>query len=115
SLLDNGAVIAGASDWPVSSANPFLAIYQAETRRGEQGILDETQRMPRDAMLYAYTRNSAQVLDMSDQIGTLAPGKLADLVLVDRDVLRVPAEELKEAKVLWTVFSGKAVFGSAPF
>ncbi|MBS0419740.1 MAG: amidohydrolase [Proteobacteria bacterium] len=115
SLLDSGAVIAGASDWPVSSANPFLAIYQALTRRGEQGVLDETQRMPREAMLYAYTRNAAQVLDMSDQIGTLAPGKLADLVLVDRDVLTVPAEELKQAKVLWTVFGGKAVFGNPPF
>jgi len=52
---------------------------------------------------------------MSDKIGTLAPGKLADLVLVDRDVLTVPTEELKEAKVLWTVFGGKAVFGNAPF
>jgi predicted amidohydrolase YtcJ len=115
SLLDSGAVIAGASDWPVSSANPFLAIYQAQTRRGEQGVLDETQRMPREAMLYAYTRNAAQVLEMSDQIGTLAPGKLADLVLVDRDVLTVEADELKEAKVLWTVFGGKAVFGDPPF
>ncbi|HEY1216326.1 MAG TPA: amidohydrolase family protein, partial [Bryobacteraceae bacterium] len=115
SLLDSGAVIAGASDWPVSSANPFLAIYQAQTRRGEQGVLDETQRMPREAMLYAYTRNSAQVLEMSDQVGTLAPGKLADLVLVDRDVLTVPVEELKEAKVLWTVFGGKSVFGNPPF
>jgi predicted amidohydrolase YtcJ len=52
---------------------------------------------------------------MSDEIGTLAPGKLADLVLVDRDVLTVPAEELKEVKVLWTVFAGKAVYGTAPF
>jgi predicted amidohydrolase YtcJ len=71
--------------------------------------------MPREAMLYAYTRNAAQVLDLSDQIGTLAAGKLADLVLVDRDVLTVPAEDLKQAKVLWTVFAGKAVFGAAPF
>jgi predicted amidohydrolase YtcJ len=114
SLLDSGAVIAGASDWPVSSANPFLAIYQAETRIGAEGVLDETQRMPREAMLYAYTRNSAQVLGMADQIGSLAPGKLADLVLVDRDVLTVSAGELKDAKVVWTLFGGKAVFGQSP-
>ncbi len=58
-------------------------------------------------MLYAYTRHSAQVLDLSDEIGSIAAGKLADLVLVDRDVLTVPAEELKEAKVVWTLFGGK--------
>jgi predicted amidohydrolase YtcJ len=115
SLLDSGAVIAGASDWPVSSPNPFLAIYQAETRRGVQGVLDETQRMPRAAMLYAYTRHSAAVLDLADQIGSIAPGKLADLVLVDRDVLTVPVDELKEAKVVWTLFAGKAVYGEPPF
>jgi hypothetical protein len=115
SILDSGGVISGASDWPVSTANPFLAIYQAETRRGEQGVLDESQRMPREAMLYAYTRNSAQALDMADQIGTLSVGKLADLVLIDRDVLTVPAEELKDAKVVWTLFGGKTVYGQAPF
>ncbi len=47
SMLDSGATIAGASDWPVSTANPFEAIYQAETRRGAQGVLDASQRMPR--------------------------------------------------------------------
>jgi len=110
SLLDNGAVIAGASDWPVSTANPFEAIYQAETRRGPLGVLDATQRMPREAMLYAYTRNAARVLDQLAQIGTLAPGKRADLTLIDRDVLTVPAEELKDASVLWTMFGGKMVY-----
>lgn len=113
-MLDSGATIAGASDWPVSSANPFLAIYQAETRRGPQGVLDETQSMPREAMLYAYTRNSAGALDMSSQIGSIEAGKLADLVLIDRDVLTVSAEELKEAKVLWTMFGGKVVYGQSP-
>jgi predicted amidohydrolase YtcJ len=40
SILDNGGVISGASDWPVSSANVFWAIYQAETRKGPEGVLD---------------------------------------------------------------------------
>jgi predicted amidohydrolase YtcJ len=110
SLLDNGAVIAGASDWPVSTANPFEAMYQAETRVGPLGVLDATQRMPREAMLYAYTRNAARVLDQLDHIGTLAPGKRADLVLIDRDVSTVPAEELKDAGVVWTMFGGKIVY-----
>jgi predicted amidohydrolase YtcJ len=110
SLLDAGATIAGASDWSVSSANVFEAMYYAETRKGDEGVLDDSQRMPRDAMLYAYTRNSARALNMQDKIGTIAPGKQADLVLVDRDVMTVTAEELKETKVLWTIFGGKMVY-----
>src|SRR5262249_2804801 len=47
SLLDSGAMISGASDWPVSTANVFLAIYQSETRKGPEGVLDAGQDMPR--------------------------------------------------------------------
>lgn len=113
-LLEAGTVIAGASDWPVSTANPFAAMYQAETRSGPQGVLDPAQRMPREAMLYAYTRNSAKVLGLQDRIGTLAPGKFADLALIDRDVLTVPAAELKDAAVVWTMMGGKVVYGTGP-
>jgi predicted amidohydrolase YtcJ len=114
SLLESGATIAGASDWPVSTANPFEAIYQAETRVGPQGVLDAGQRMPREAMLFAYTRNSAKVLNQLDEIGSIADGKRADLVLVDRDVLTVPVAELKDAKILWTMFGGRIVYGTGP-
>jgi predicted amidohydrolase YtcJ len=113
SMLDAGAIISGASDWPVSSPNVFWAIYQAETRKGPEGVLDPQQRMPRAAMLYAYTRNSARALNQMDRIGTIAPGKQADLVLVDRDVTTVPIEELRDTKVLWTMFGGKVVWDSA--
>jgi predicted amidohydrolase YtcJ len=111
SILDAGGEIAGASDWFVSSPNPFLAIYQAETRSGPQGVLFPAERMPREAMLYAYTRNAAHVLNQLDEIGSLAPGKRADLVLIDRDVLTIPAEDVKGAQVLWTLFGGKIVAG----
>lgn len=114
SLLEAGATIAGASDWPVSTANPFEAMYQAETRLGPQGVLDAGQRMPREAMLFAYTRNSARALNQLAEIGSLAPGKRADLVLVDRDVLTVPVAEMKDAKVLWTMFGGKIIYGNGP-
>jgi predicted amidohydrolase YtcJ len=114
SMLETGAEIAGASDWPVSSANPFAAMYQAETRSGPQGVLDAAQRMPREAMLYAYTRNSAQALNQLNDLGSLAPGKRADLVLVDRDVLTVPPQELKDATVLFTMWGGKIIYGHEP-
>ena len=110
SLLDNSAIISGASDWPVSTANVFQAIYQAETRKGPEGVLDPSQRMPREAMLYAYTRNSACAMNEQGFIGSIAPGKQADLVLVDRDVLTVPAEELRATKVVWTMVGGMMVY-----
>jgi hypothetical protein len=70
--------------------------------------------MPREAMLYAYTRNSAHVLDEQDEIGTLAPGKRADLALIDRDVLTVPVAQLAKANVVFTMFGGKIVYGKEP-
>ncbi|HXW89812.1 MAG TPA: amidohydrolase [Terriglobales bacterium] len=109
SILDNGGVISGASDWPVSSANVFWAIYQAETRKGSEGVLDPTQAMPRQAMFYAYTRNSARAMNL-DSLGTIAPGKRADLVLLDRDVLTIAPEEMRDTKVLWTMVAGKTVY-----
>ena len=109
SILDNGGIISGASDWPVSTANVFQAIYQAETRKGSEGVLDASQAMPREAMFYAYTRNSARAMNLNS-IGTIAAGKRADLVLLDRDVLTVSPEEMRDTKVVWTMVAGKMVY-----
>jgi predicted amidohydrolase YtcJ len=115
SLLDAGGIIGGASDWPVSTANVFSAIYQAETRRGPAGVLDADECVPREAMLYAYTRNAAKALGEEGKgIGSLAPGKQADFAVVDRDVLTVTAEEARDTRVLWTVFGGNTVYGEKP-
>jgi predicted amidohydrolase YtcJ len=114
SLLNAGATISGGSDWYVSSPNVFLAIYQAETRKGPEGVLNPKERMPREALLYAYTRNAAIAMNQLDKIGSIAPGKEADLVVLDRDVLTIPAEELKDTRVLWTILGGETVFGSKP-
>jgi len=110
SILDNGGIISGASDWPVSTANVFRGIYQAETRKGAEGILDASQDMPREAMFYAYTRNSAHAMNMQDSIGSIAPGKSADMILLDRDVLTISPEKMRGTKVLWTMVAGKVVY-----
>lgn len=110
SLLQAGTTICGASDWNVSSANPFEAIYEAETRKGRLGVLDSTQCMPRIVMLYAYTINSAKAMMMEKTIGSITPGKYADMILVDRDVLTVTPEAMRDTKVLWTMFEGKVVW-----
>ena len=70
--------------------------------------------VPREAMLYAYTRNAARALDEQDRIGSIAPGKQADFALLDRDVLTVTAEEARDTKVLWTIVGGKTVYGARP-
>jgi predicted amidohydrolase YtcJ len=110
SMLDAGATIAGASDWDVTTPEVFKAIYEAETRRGTQGVLDANQDMPREAMLYAYTINAARAMREEARIGSIEPGKAADLTLVDRDVLTVPAEEMRDTRVLWTMIAGKWVY-----
>ncbi len=110
SLLQAGTTICGASDWNVSSANPFEAIYIAETRLGLKGVLDSTQCVPRMDMLCAYTINAARALLMEKSIGSIEPGKSADMILIDRDVLTIPSAAVKETKVLWTMFEGKLVY-----
>jgi len=110
SILQAGATIAGASDWAVSTPDVFQALYQAETRKGPLGVLDPSQRVPREAMLYAYTRNAALAMGQLDRIGSIAPGKEADLVLLDRDILLVSPDELKETRVLWTLVAGRKVY-----
>ena len=110
SMLQKGVTICGASDWSVSTANPFEAIYHAETRKGPLGVLDCTECMPRLAMLYAYTSEAAKALMLEKKIGSLEVGKYADLISVDKDILTVSPESLKETKVLWTMFEGKKVF-----
>jgi predicted amidohydrolase YtcJ len=114
SLLDAGATISGASDWFVSSPNVFWAIYEAETRKGVEGVLDPSQCMPREAMLFAYTRNSARAMNEQARIGSLASGMQADLVLLDRDILTVSPEEMRDTRVLWTMVGGNTVYRSQP-
>jgi len=67
--------------------------------------------MPREAMFYAYTRNSARALNLGT-VGSIAPGRRADLVLLDRDVLTVSPEEMRDTNVLWTMVAGKIVYRS---
>ncbi len=113
SLHKAGALIAGASDWPVSSPNPWNAIAQASTRKGPMGVLNAKESIDRESMFYAYTLNAAKALQLEQQIGSLAPGKQADLIVLDRDVFKVSDEELFETKVLQTFFAGKQVYAPA--
>lgn len=110
SLLQYGATIAGASDWPITTADPWKAIYQALTRKGPKGVLAPTEAVDRTTMFQAYTLNAARALQLDQQIGSLKPGKQADLIVLDRDVFQVDAEALGDTQVLKTFFAGREVF-----
>jgi predicted amidohydrolase YtcJ len=110
SIQANGGTVCGASDWPVSSPNPFEAIYTAETRKGAQGVLNVNEIMTRQDMLEAYTLHAARAILRESEIGSLEPGKQADLVLLDRDILNVSPEAVRDTKVVWTMVDGKIVY-----
>ncbi|BAN49616.1 amidohydrolase [Metapseudomonas resinovorans] len=110
SLLKNGATIAGASDWPITTPEPWKAIYQAVSRKGPKGVLNAAEEIDRDTMFQAYTLNAARALRLDDRIGSIAPGKQADLILLDRDVFSVEPEALRDTQVLKTWFAGRNVY-----
>ncbi|WP_342244411.1 amidohydrolase [Pseudomonas sp. OTU5201] len=112
SLLKNGATISGASDWPVTTPEPWKAIYQAVSRKGPKGVLNPDEEIDRETMFQAYTLNSARTIGLDKQIGSLTPGKQADLILLDRDVFQVEPEALRDTRVLKTWFAGREVFSA---
>lgn len=110
SLQKNGAVIAGASDWPISTANPWEAMHHAMTREGPGGGLNKAERLDLNTMLLAYTIHAAKAAGIEDKTGSLVKGKQADFIIVDRDIFEVSHEMFKNTKVLQTYFSGKLVY-----
>ncbi|WP_252089182.1 amidohydrolase [Pseudomonas sp. MWU13-3659] len=110
SLLKQGATIAGASDWPISTPDPWQAIYQAISRKGPKGVLNADEALDRQAMFQAYTLNAARAMRLERQVGSLAPGKQADMIVLDRDVLTVEPEALRDTQVLQTWFAGKRIY-----
>ena len=63
-------------------------------------------------MLYAYTINAAKALMRDKEIGSIEPGKSADLILVDRDVMTIDPESFKDTRVRWTLFEGRIVYNA---
>jgi len=114
SLLDAGAKLAFGSDWYVAPPTPLEGIYAAVTRRtlddrNPGGWVPE-QKITVEAALRAYTTGSAYGEFAESRKGSLAPGKLADLVLIDRDITRIAPERIRDARVMLTVVGGRVVF-----
>jgi predicted amidohydrolase YtcJ len=113
SLREAGAILAFGSDWTVAPLSPILGIYAAVTRRTLDGkkpggwIPEE--KVSVEEAVRAYTANGAYAEFAEAAKGTIQAGKLADMVVLDRDIFTIPPEEIAGVKVAMTVFDGKIV------
>ncbi|MEE8586160.1 MAG: amidohydrolase family protein, partial [Acidobacteriota bacterium] len=119
SIQDSGAVLSFGTDWPGTSAaeypiNPLLGIYAAVTRQTMQGIPREgwfpDQRISLEDALRAYTYNTAYANFEEDVKGSITVGKLADMTVLSKNILKVQSYEILSTKVDFTVVDGKLVY-----
>ncbi len=114
SLLNTGVIIANGSDLPVERTNPLISFSASVSRQDAKGWPAggwyPEQRMTRDEALKSMTIWAAYAGFMEKEVGSLAPGKLADFVVLDQDIMRVPPELILQTNVLATYLGGKAVF-----
>jgi hypothetical protein len=112
SLLDSGTVLAFGTDWPVESLNPMLGIYSAVTRNVETSAFGETslQKLTVEQAVKAYTLDSAYAEFQEKEKGSLEIGKLADIVVLSKDIFSIQPEEIKDTQVEMTILGGKVVY-----
>ncbi|SFV16569.1 amidohydrolase [Pseudoduganella namucuonensis] len=116
-LREAGARIAFGSDWPVDPLDPWFALKVGVTRTAAPdagaeyaGRLGSQPGLTRQAALRAITMNAAYTLRMEKEVGSIETGKLADLIVLDRNPMEVPAEDIANVQVLQTMVGGKIVY-----
>jgi predicted amidohydrolase YtcJ len=114
--LDHGAILAFGSDAPVESPNPFWGLYAAVTRRRADGSPGPegwypAQRLDRFEALQGFTSGPAYATGMEKRLGKLAPGFLADLIILDRDIFDCDADQIKDIRPAATMLGGAWVWG----
>ena len=116
SMLDAGLLLAFGSDCPVTDPNPFWGIHAAVTRRKRDGSPRQgwhpEQCLTVAEAVWGYTMGAAVITGREHDQGTISPGKLADLVVVDRDIFSIDPMEIFQAKPALTVFDGRVVYES---
>jgi hypothetical protein len=117
-FLDNGVRLAFGTDWTVAPLNPMLGLYAAVTRatldgKHPSGWVPE-QKITIEEAVEAYTTGSAYAEFQEKDKGSITPGKLADLVLVSDDLLKIDPRAIRDAKVEMTMVDGKIVYGGSP-
>ncbi len=121
-LAAAGARIAYGSDWPVDPLDEWFALKVGVTRTNAPqpdhkyaGPLSEDKGLSRAAVLRAITMNSSYELHQDESTGSLEAGKLADIIVIDRNILDIPTEQIADIKVLQTVVGGRVVYQSDKF
>ncbi len=114
SLLDSGAILAFGTDWTVAPLNPLLTIYAAATRRTldgkhPNGWIPE-QKISVEEAVRAYTVGSAFAEFQENEKGTIVPGKLADIVILSRDIFQIDPKEVEKVKVVTTIMDGRVIY-----
>ncbi|MFQ6053240.1 MAG: amidohydrolase [Candidatus Bathyarchaeia archaeon] len=110
--IDNGIVVAAGTDSPVTPYPPFPSLWAAIVRKTEVEAVQmgTEQRVTREEAIRMYTINGAYLTFEEEVKGSIDPGKLADLIVIDRDILTCPEDEIKDTKVLRTILGGKTVY-----
>lgn len=113
-FANHGVTLAFGTDYPVEPVNPFRGLYAAVTRKSEDGRQEyyPDQKITIHQAIAAYTAGSAYAEFQEKSKGVLAPGMLADFVVLDRDLTAIPATEILQTRVLRTVLGGKTVYES---
>ena len=116
SLLDTGVIIPNGSDLPVELTNPLISFHAAVSRQDAKdwpaGGWHPEQRMTRDEALKSMTIWPAQAAFMEAEVGSLSVGKRADFVVLDQDLMRVPAELILHTRVMQTWLGGERVYAA---
>jgi predicted amidohydrolase YtcJ len=108
SLLDHGVVVTNGTDVPVEDIDPIASFHASVSRRMADGnLFFPAQRMTREEALYSYTLANAFAAFEEDSKGSITPGKLADLVVLSHDIMRVPEEQIPDARVDITILGGR--------
>ena len=116
SLLDAGSTLAFGTDYPVEPLNPMEGLYAAVTRKDRLGEEGEgwfpEQKLNMEEAIRYYTLGSAYAQFMEDRKGMIRTGYLADLVIVEKDLMTIPESEIMKTKVDYTIVGGKVVYAS---
>ncbi|MGD8328001.1 MAG: amidohydrolase [Acidobacteriota bacterium] len=110
-LMRSGAVVTNGTDAPVERVDPIPSFYASVSRMMADGEpFYPEQRMSRMEALRSYTINTAFAAFEEDIKGSITPGKLADITILDRDIMTIPEEEILDTEVVFTIIGGKVVY-----
>jgi predicted amidohydrolase YtcJ len=119
-IFEHNVIVGGGSDHmqkigslrSINPYNPFLGIWVTLTRRAKwfEGQFHPEETITREQAIRFYTTNNSYIVFLDDKIGSLEAGKLADLVVLDRDLLTCPIDDIKDAKVVTTYLGGKQIY-----